>query len=102
MEAAKDSENPADAYILAALEASLGETSRAMDYLDMAIRLGWLDYRSLQFDPRFDQVVREPRFRELVEVLTNKVMGLKRSAGQSADVANNGAPAIPRKIGEAK
>ncbi|HEY2713960.1 MAG TPA: protein kinase [Chthoniobacterales bacterium] len=84
------SENPADAYVLAALEASLGQANRALDYLQLAVSLGWLDYRSLQLDPRFDTIAREPRFREIISVLINKVTGLKRSAGQSANLATNG------------
>jgi hypothetical protein len=84
------SENPADAYILAALAASLGQANRAVDYLQQAVSLGWLDYRSLQLDPRFDTIAREPRFRQVISVLINKVMGLKRSAGQSKNLASNG------------
>jgi len=52
--------------------------------------LGWLDYRSLQLDPRFDTIAGEPRFRQVISVLINKVMGLKRSAGQSKNLASNG------------
>jgi tetratricopeptide (TPR) repeat protein len=84
------SENPADAYILAALAASLGQANRAVDYLQQAVSLGWLDYRSLQLDPRFDTIAGEPRFRQVISVLINKVMGLKRSAGQSKNLASNG------------
>ena len=65
--------NPEAAYRLAAVEACLNQTDAAMEHLRQAIALGWLDYRSLQRDPRFDSLRTEPELDTLIDGLSAKV-----------------------------
>jgi tetratricopeptide (TPR) repeat protein len=62
---------------LAAVEACLNQTENALQHLHQAVALGWLDYRSLQRDPRFDSVRSHPEFAALIDGLSAKVAELR-------------------------
>ena len=90
LELAPSSQNPAALYRIAAIEASLGEADAAMKYLHAAAAAGWIDYRSLQIDPRFDALARNSDFHEIISVLKAKVFELRRQIGQPITTASIG------------
>jgi tetratricopeptide (TPR) repeat protein len=69
--------NPDAAYRVAAVEASLNLIEPALSHLHQAIALGWLDYRSLQKDPRFDSIRNHPEFDTLIDGCSAKVAELR-------------------------
>jgi tetratricopeptide (TPR) repeat protein len=69
--------NPEAAYRLAAVEAALNLTEAALQHLHQAVALGWLDYRSLQKDPRFDSLRANPELNTLIDGLSAKVAELR-------------------------
>jgi tetratricopeptide (TPR) repeat protein/TolB-like protein len=69
--------NSEAAYRLAAVEASLNQTDLALQHLRQAIALGWLDYRSLQKDPRFDSLRSNPELDTVIDGLSAKVAELR-------------------------
>jgi len=69
--------NPEAAYRLAAVEASLGKTEDSLSHLRKSLALGWVDYRSLNLDPRFDQI-RGPEFQTIIDELSAKVADLRK------------------------
>jgi Tfp pilus assembly protein PilF len=75
--------HPRILYRLAAIEASLGEVESSLTYLNRAFTNGWLDYRSLALDPRFDRVRGEVRYHKIFEAMAARVASLRRS--QSTD-----------------
>jgi tetratricopeptide (TPR) repeat protein len=68
--------NPDAAYRLAAVEASLGMTEASLSHLRKAVALGWVDYRSLNLDPRFD-LLRGPEFQTILDELSAKVADMR-------------------------
>jgi tetratricopeptide (TPR) repeat protein/TolB-like protein len=70
--------NSEAAYRLAAVEACLKQNDSAFDHLRQAIALGWLDYRSLQRDPRFDSLRTNPELDTLIDGLSAKVAELRK------------------------
>ncbi len=74
---ARQPSNPDMAYRLAAVEASLNLIEPALQHLHQAIALGWLDYRSLQKDPRFTSIRNHPEFDTLTDGLSAKVAELR-------------------------
>jgi tetratricopeptide (TPR) repeat protein/TolB-like protein len=87
--------NPAGLYRLAAVEASLGNTDAAFDRLNAAVSTGWVDYRSLRLDPRFDAIANDPRLYEVISTLTTKVEQLRRQIGQPIKMAAKGEATSP-------
>ena len=73
--------NPEAAYRLAAVESCLNKPESSLDHLRQAVSLGWLDYRSLQRDPRFDSLRANPELRPeldtLIDGLSARVAELK-------------------------
>jgi hypothetical protein len=69
--------NPEAAFRVAAVEASLNLVEPALEHLRQAIGLGWLDYRSLQKDPRFDSLRDHPELSTLIDGLSAKVAELR-------------------------
>jgi tetratricopeptide (TPR) repeat protein/TolB-like protein len=69
--------NPEAAYRVAAVEASLNLTEAALQHLHQAIELGWLDFRSLQKDPRFDSLRANPELDTLIDGLSVRVAELR-------------------------
>ena len=70
-------DNPEAAYRLAAVEASLDMPEAALDHLGRATTSGWLDYRSLTLDPRFDSLRENPAFQTIVSDLSAKVADMR-------------------------
>jgi tetratricopeptide (TPR) repeat protein len=73
--------NPEAAYRLAAVESCLNYTKSSLNHLRQAVSLGWLDYRSLQRDPRFDSLRSNPELQPeldtLIDGLSARVAELK-------------------------
>ena len=78
--AARQPSNPEAIYRLAAVEAMAGRPEAALGHLRDAARHGWIDYRSLQLDPRFDRVRAEPEFDRIVTSISNRVGELRAEA----------------------
>jgi tetratricopeptide (TPR) repeat protein len=72
----REPENPDAAYRVAAVEASLGMTEASLSHLKKAVALGWVDYRSLNLDPRFD-LLRGPEFQTILDELSAKVADMR-------------------------
>lgn len=70
-------DNPEAAYRLAAVEASLGMRDAALIHLGKAAASGWIDYRSLNLDPRFDSLHGNPAFQTIINDLLAKVADLR-------------------------
>ncbi len=77
--------NPEAAYRLAAVEASLNLPEAALQHLHQAIALGWLDYRSLQKDPRFDSLRANPELNTLIDGLSAKVAELRSKTSKGIE-----------------
>jgi tetratricopeptide (TPR) repeat protein/tRNA A-37 threonylcarbamoyl transferase component Bud32 len=78
-------DNPWFLYSLAADCAALEEADSALHQLENAIAAGWIDYRSLSLDPRFDSVRETARFKKIFLHLTDKVKQMDASvAGRIA------------------
>ncbi len=83
-------QGPAISYRLAALDSCLGNKEAALDYLHAAVSQGWLDYRTLRLDPRFDAIADDPAFRQIIIDLSSKVALLRRQTDQPATLVSNG------------
>ncbi|MBV9008351.1 MAG: protein kinase [Verrucomicrobia bacterium] len=66
-------EHPVILYRVAAIESCLGMLEPSLKHLDAAVKNGWIDYRSLDLDPRFDSVRSQPSFTQLIADLKSKV-----------------------------
>jgi serine/threonine protein kinase/Tfp pilus assembly protein PilF len=77
---AREPTNPEAAYRLAAIEASLGRSDAAFYHLRAAVALGWIDYRSLKLDPRFDLLRPNAEFETILNILTAKVAEMRAQA----------------------
>ena len=73
-------DNPEAAYRLAAVEASLDMPEAALGHLRRAVTSGWIDYRSLNLDPRFDSLRGNPAFQTIVSDLSAKVADMRSKA----------------------
>lgn len=70
-------ENSALLYSLAASNMALGETEKAFEALSRAVEAGWVDYRSMNLDPRFDAVRDTDAFRDIIARLTTNVQAMR-------------------------
>lgn len=70
--------HPETLYRLAAIESCLGMVKASLEHLKVAVDNGWIDYRSTQLDPRFDNVAADPAFQKIIERLQHKVATLQR------------------------
>jgi tetratricopeptide (TPR) repeat protein len=70
-------ENPGQLYGLAASQAALGESERAIATLNKAIAAGWTDYRPIELDPRFDSIRSSKAFQEILDRVKNKVQTMR-------------------------
>lgn len=73
-------ENPETAYRLAAVEASLALPEAALGHLRRAVTSGWIDYRSLNLDPRFDSLRGNPAFQTIINDLFARVADMRSKA----------------------
>jgi tetratricopeptide (TPR) repeat protein/TolB-like protein len=71
--------NPDILYRLAAIESSLGQSESAIAHLQAAASNGWVDYRSLSLDPRFDTIADDTRFQMILGKLKLKIEDLRRA-----------------------
>jgi tetratricopeptide (TPR) repeat protein/tRNA A-37 threonylcarbamoyl transferase component Bud32 len=72
--------NPEALYRLAAVESSLGMSKRSIEHLRGAVDSGWIDYRSLAMDPRFDAIREDLQFRTILKDLGFKVADMREKA----------------------
>ena len=70
--------HPEILYRIAAIESSLGKVEPAMEHLHAAMKAGWIDYRSLELDPRFDAISTLAPFKEILQTLATRVASLRR------------------------
>ena len=77
-------DNPEALYRLAAVEASLGRIDSSIQHLRAAVQKGWIDYRSLQMDPRFDALRRESQFDGIISDLSRRVAEKRKIAEASS------------------
>jgi serine/threonine protein kinase/tetratricopeptide (TPR) repeat protein len=71
-------ENPETLYSFAADSAALGDRDAALAVLDKAVAAGWIDYRSMQLDPRFDSLRSKQAFQKILTDLRVKVEEMRR------------------------
>jgi len=76
LEAAAD--NPDILYRISAIESSLGKNASAIEHLEAAVAAGWIDYRSLSLDPRFDSISNDTRFQTILGKLKLKIEDLRK------------------------
>jgi tetratricopeptide (TPR) repeat protein len=72
-ETASAPENPRSWYSLAADESALGNKEAALVALNKSIETGWIDYHSMNLDPRFDSIRATPRFQQAIAQLEQAV-----------------------------
>ncbi|MEY2561996.1 MAG: eukaryotic-like serine/threonine-protein kinase [Verrucomicrobiota bacterium] len=77
--------NPEAHYRLAAVEASLDLKDSSLQHLQSAVQLGWLDYRSLQMDPRFDSLRSNSQFNGMISNLSMTVAEKRKRAESLSD-----------------
>src|SRR2546423_436559 len=65
-------------YSLAANYAAQGRGEAATVCLDKAIAAGWIDYRSMMLDPRFDSIRNDEIFENALNRLISKVQEMRR------------------------
>lgn len=75
--------NPEALYRLAAVESTLGLTDSSIQHLRSAVERGWIDYRSLQMDPRFDSLRKDSQFNRIISELSMTVAEKKKTAESS-------------------
>lgn len=75
--------NPEALYRLAAVESSLGRRESSIQHLRSAVERGWIDYRSLQMDPRFDSLRNDSQFDNIISELSMTVAEKKKTAESS-------------------
>lgn len=75
--------NPEVLYRVSALESLLSRNEQALSHLDKSFAAGWLDYRSLGLDPRFDNIRHEPKFTQICKAMKNRVADLRQSLSES-------------------
>jgi hypothetical protein len=66
-------------YLISAIQSSLGHVDSALVYLQEAVNFGWIDYRSMSLDPRFDSISGDPRFKKVIKATQARVEELRRS-----------------------
>jgi serine/threonine protein kinase/tetratricopeptide (TPR) repeat protein len=67
-------------FHLAAIASIRGERATAIHQLQAATAAGWVDYRSLILDPRFDQVRDDPDFQTILNALRSKIAEMRLAA----------------------
>jgi serine/threonine protein kinase/tetratricopeptide (TPR) repeat protein len=71
--------HPEILYRTAAIEAALALKNSALVHLRAAAIEGWIDFRSLALDPRFDALRDDAVFKEISESMMTRVASLRRS-----------------------
>jgi serine/threonine protein kinase/tetratricopeptide (TPR) repeat protein len=65
-------------YSLAATCAAMDDSPSALAWLQKAVSAGWIDYRSMQLDPRFDSVRHTEAFKNTLTELSEKTANMRR------------------------
>jgi len=73
-------ESPNAPMELAAVNAILGRTGVALDWLERGYRAGWRDVRLLSLDPFFASLRKEPRYQAVVTAMTQDVAEMRKRA----------------------
>lgn len=81
-------ELPSALYRMAAIEACLGKTESALQHLRTAYEAGWIDYRSMQLDPRFDSLRAQDSFTEITHLMSDRVAFLREAALSALEPQN--------------
>jgi tetratricopeptide (TPR) repeat protein len=81
--------NPEALYRLAAVESSLGMSELSIHHLRKAVSSGWIDYRSLAMDPRFDSLRRTPELEAIIRDLTVKVTDMRLRSHSLIEIAQH-------------
>ena len=81
-------DNPDILYRISAIESSLGKNEPAIEHLEAAVFAGWIDYRSLSLDPRFDAISNDTRFQAILGKLKLKVEDLRKAANPKTKKEN--------------
>ena len=81
-------DDAATLYRLSAAEAMLGDTDKSLQHFKAAVADGWIDYRSAQLDPRFDNISSTPEFRKTVSDLATKTARLGRQSSTALPTTN--------------
>jgi hypothetical protein len=76
-------DNPDILYRVSAIESSLDKNEPAIEHLEAAVSAGWIDYRSLSLDPRFDGISNDTRFQAILGKLKLKVEALRKSVSSN-------------------
>ena len=87
LESAPD--NPDTLYQISAIESSLLHTESAIEHLQAAVAAGWIDYRSLSLDPRFDAIAEDVRFQTILGKLKLHVEELFRATKTGSQTITN-------------
>jgi serine/threonine protein kinase/tetratricopeptide (TPR) repeat protein len=72
--------HPETLYRVAAIESCLRDTNSALDHLQQASAEGFIDYRSLDLDPRFDGVRDDTRFKQIFDAMVTRVASLRNES----------------------
>jgi serine/threonine protein kinase/Tfp pilus assembly protein PilF len=88
-------QHPEILYQVAAIEASLNKIEPALERLQAAVNAGWIDYRSLDLDPRFDALRPKPAFKDILARLQSKMEEMRRQTGQPITMAQVGESTSP-------
>jgi tetratricopeptide (TPR) repeat protein len=75
-------QDPRILYCAAAIESSLDETEPALAHLRKAAEAGWIDYRSMALDPRFDGISGDPRFGSIIRGMQTKMQRARQHLSQ--------------------
>ncbi len=81
-------DNPDILYRISAIESSLGKNEPAIEHLEAAVSAGWIDYRSLSLDPRFDAISNDTRFQAILGKLELKVEDLRKTVNPKTKEEN--------------
>jgi serine/threonine protein kinase/tetratricopeptide (TPR) repeat protein len=76
----KAPKHPEILYRLAAAEAIKGDAASALAHLRESIAVGYIDYRSMRMDPRFDAVAGTSEFQQITSNLATHVAELRHRA----------------------
>ncbi len=76
-------------YDLAASHAARGNRRESFDLLDRAVTAGWIDYRALSLDPRFDSIRNDQHFTTILKGLAQTVADLREGKQPVVKLAQN-------------
>jgi tetratricopeptide (TPR) repeat protein/tRNA A-37 threonylcarbamoyl transferase component Bud32/TolB-like protein len=76
----KSPRHPEVLYRLAADEAIKGDAVSALAYLRQSVAAGFIDYRCMRIDPRFDGLISNPEFQKITFKLSAHVAALRQRA----------------------